>query len=105
MKLIILAGGKGTRISEYTTKIPKPMVEINNRPIITYIIDHYLKFGVKEIIVAGGYKIIHIKKYFKKIKKYPNVKIVNTGLNSLTGLRIFNLKNFLKRRKLLSNIW
>ena len=98
MKLIVLAGGKGTRISEYTTKIPKPMVEINSRPIITYIIDHYLKFGVKKIIVAGGYKIIHIKKYFKKNKKkYPNVKIVNTGLNSLTGLRIFKLKKFFEK--------
>ena len=98
MKLIILAGGKGTRISEYTTKIPKPMVEINSRPIITYIIDHYLKFGVKKIIVAGGYKIIHIKKYFKKNKnKYPNVEIVNTGLNSLTGLRIFKLKKFFEK--------
>ena len=98
MKLIVLAGGKGTRISEYTTKIPKPMVEINSRPIITYIIDHYLKFGVKKIIVAGGYKIIHIQKYFKKNKKkYPNVEIVNTGLNSLTGLRIFKLKKFFEK--------
>ena len=73
------------------------MVEINSRPIITYIIDHYLKFGVKEIIVAGGYKILHIKKNFKKNKnKYPNVEVVNTGLNSLTGLRIFKLKKFFK---------
>ena len=52
MKLIILAGGKGTRISEYTTKIPKPMVRIRNKPIITYIIDHYLKYGVKEVLLA-----------------------------------------------------
>ena len=72
MKLIILAGGKGTRISEYTTKIPKPMVEINSRPIITYIIDHYLKFGVKKIIVAGGYKIIHIKKSGEVVSEKNN---------------------------------
>ena len=43
MKAIILAGGKGTRLAEYTSKIPKPMVNINKKPIITYIIDHYIK--------------------------------------------------------------
>ena len=100
MKLIILAGGKGTRISEYTTKIPKPMVLIKKRPIITYIIDHYLKYGVKEILIAGGYKHSVIKKYFNRNKKkYPNVKVINTGLNSLTGKRIFKLRNFFEKNE------
>ena len=95
MKLIILAGGKGTRISEYTTKIPKPMVRIRNKPIITYIMDHYLKYGVKEVLIAGGYKYSNIRNYFNKNKKkYPCVKVINTGLNSLTSLRIYKLKNF-----------
>lgn len=98
MKLIILAGGKGTRISEYTTKIPKPMVMIRNKPIITYIIDHYLKYGVKEVLIAGGYKFSKIKNYFNQNKKkYPCVKVINTGLNSLTGLRIYKLKSFFKK--------
>ena len=72
MKAVILAGGKGTRLAEYTNKIPKPMVKINGRPIITFIIDHYLKFGVSEILVAGGYKFKLLKKYFDRNKKnYP----------------------------------
>ena len=69
MKAIILAGGKGTRLAEYTSKVPKPMVKLNNKPIITYIIDHYIKFGVKEILIAGGYKYHLLKKYFLFNKK------------------------------------
>ena len=73
MKAIILAGGKGTRLAEYTSKIPKPMVNINKKPIITYIIDHYIKYGVTEILIAGGYKYNLLKNYFllnkKKISK------------------------------------
>ena len=93
MKVIILAGGKGTRLSEYTNKVPKPMVKINRRPIITYIIDHYLKFGISKVLIAGGYKYTVLKNYFKKNKKkYPCVQVVNTGINALTAKRIFKLK-------------
>lgn len=95
MKLVILAGGKGTRISEYTKTIPKPMVKINGKPIIKRIIDHYYNYGVKDVIIATGYKHKVIKNYFKKnFYKDLNVKIVNTGLNTLTGLRIKKLKKF-----------
>ncbi len=98
MKAVILAGGKGTRLAEFTNKIPKPMVKINGRPIITFIIDHYLKFGVSEILVAGGYKFKLLKKYFDRNRKsYPSVKVINTGLNTLTGKRIFKLKRYLKK--------
>ena len=69
MKVIILAGGKGTRLAEYTNKIPKPMVKLNGRPIIAYIIDHYLKFGVSKVYIAGGYKYTVLKQYFKKTSK------------------------------------
>ena len=48
MKVVILAGGLGTRISEYTKTIPKPMIEINGKPLIFYIIQHYAKYGFKE---------------------------------------------------------
>ena len=98
MKAIILAGGKGTRLAEYTSKIPKPMVNVNKKPIITYIIDHYIKFGVTEILIAGGYKYHLLKKYFLLNKtKYPNIKVLDTGLNSLTGKRTEKLKkNFIK---------
>ena len=98
MKAIILAGGKGTRLAEYTSRIPKPMVKINGRPIITFIIDHYLKYGISEILIAGGYKCDVLKKYFNQNKKkYPMVKVINTGINSLTGKRIFKLKKKLKK--------
>ena len=98
MKAIILAGGKGTRLAEYTSKIPKPMVNVNNKPIITYIIDHYIKFGVTEILIAGGYKYHLLKNYFVlNKKKYPNVRVLDTGLNSLTGKRILKLKKNFKK--------
>ena len=66
MKVVILAGGKGTRLSEYTKIIPKPMVEIGSKPILEHIIDYYAKFGFKEFIIASGYKHSIIKNYFKK---------------------------------------
>ena len=66
MKCIILAGGKGSRLSEYTNSIPKPMVKINGKPIIIHIMKHYSKFGVKKFIIAAGYKSKVIKNYFKK---------------------------------------
>ena len=52
MKVVILAGGFGTRLSEYTTKIPKPMVKIKNKPILMHIIDHYVKYGFDEFCIA-----------------------------------------------------
>ena len=98
MKAIILAGGKGTRLAEYTSKIPKPMVNINKKPIITYIIDHYIKYGVTEILIAGGYKYNLLKNYFLlNKKKYPNVRVLNTGLNSLTAKRMLKLKKNFKK--------
>ena len=98
MKAIILAGGKGTRLAEYTSKIPKPMVNVNKKPIITYIIDHYIKFGVTEILIAGGYKYHLLKNYFVlNKKKYPNVRVLDTGLNSLTGKRMLKLKKNFKK--------
>jgi len=95
MKAIILAGGKGTRLSEYTKLIPKPMVDINKKPIIVYIIEHFYKYGVKKIFIASGYKHNIIKNFFDKNQVYKDleIKVVNTGLNTLTGKRIMKLKN------------
>ena len=88
MKVIILAGGKGTRIPEYSSKIPKPMVKINGIPILVHIMNHYSAYGFKDFIIALGYKGKVIKDYFKKNKFLWNIKLVNTGLNSMTGGRI-----------------
>ena len=64
MKVIILAGGFGSRLSEYTESIPKPMVKIGNKPILFHIMNYYYKFGFKEFIIALGYKSEIIKEYF-----------------------------------------
>ena len=67
MKVIILAGGFGTRLSEYTKKIPKPMVTINNKPMLIHIMEHYFKYGFDDFYIALGYKGSFIRKYFKTI--------------------------------------
>ena len=94
MKVVILAGGFGTRLSEYTKSIPKPLVEINKKPILGYIIEHYVKYGFKDFIIALGYKGNLIKKYFKKNYKSLNIQLVDTGLKTMTGGRLKRLKNF-----------
>lgn len=96
MKCVILAGGKGTRISELSKSIPKPMIKILGLPIITRIIIHYQKFGFKDFIIAAGYKKQIIIDYFKNKKlKGLNIKVVDTGLNTMTGGRLKRLKKYL----------
>ena len=65
MKVVILAGGLGTRLSEYTNTIPKPMVKIGPYPIIVHILNHYINHGFNDFILATGYKSHVFKKYFK----------------------------------------
>ena len=111
MKVIILAGGFGTRLSEYTKTIPKPMIKIGPYPILLHIINHYLNYGFTEFYIASGYKSYIIKKYFKNFKKsgkFFNFKILNkkckisiidTGLSTLTGGRLKRVKPFLKKNE------
>lgn len=61
---VILAGGRGTRLAEQTHKIPKPLVRVGNVPIIVHIINHLVAHGVEHVVIAGGYKIDLIRKYF-----------------------------------------
>ena len=102
MKVVILAGGKGTRISEYTKSIPKPMVQIGSKPILEHIINYYMKFGFKDFIIASGYKHSIIKDYFKKQKIPANIDVINTGRESLTGTRLVKLTNKLKETFMLT---
>ena len=97
MKCVILAGGKGTRISELTREIPKPMIKICGKPIIYHIMKHYSHYGFKNFIIATGYKKNVIIDFFKK-KKTPgwNVKVVDTGKNTMTGGRLKRLEKYLK---------
>jgi len=91
MKVVILAGGKGSRLSEITKSIPKPMVRIGKKPIIEHIINYYMKFGFKDFIIASGYKHLIIKNHFKKKKISANIEVINTGAETLTGSRIKKL--------------
>ena len=93
MKVVILAGGFGTRISEYTKKIPKPMIKVGRIPIIEHIIKIYKNYGYEEFIIAIGYKGSLIKNYFKK-KKY-NIKFINSGLNTMTGGRLKKISKYI----------
>lgn len=118
MKIIILAGGYGTRLGNISKEIPKPMVMIGNKPIIWHIMKIYSSYGYKDFILSLGYKHDKIKEYFhnynihandfninlgsKKIKKINdhnesdwNISLINTGLNTLKGARIKRLEKYL----------
>ena len=71
MKVVILAGGFGTRLSEYTHRIPKPMIEISGKPMLLHIMEIYRKFGFKEFVIALGYKGQLIRDYFLKKSDLP----------------------------------
>ena len=95
MKVVILAGGFGTRLSEYTKTIPKPMVEVNGKPIIFHIMKLYAKYGYKDFYIALGYKGEIIKKFFKKNNFGWKVNLIETGKNTMTGGRLKRLKKYL----------
>lgn len=117
MKVVILAGGFGTRLSEMTDIIPKPMVSIGGRPILTHIMDIYSHYGYNEFILALGYKANKVKEYFLNFhyvnsdftvdlsngeinlhdvnKSKIKVTLVDTGLNTMTGGRLKRLKPFI----------
>ena len=100
MKVIILAGGLGTRISEYTKSIPKPMILVNKTPILVHIMKHFSRYGFNEFIIAIGYKGELIQKYFKKNKfKNWKVDVVKTGKNTMTGGRLKRLEKLLSKNK------
>ena len=88
---VILAGGYGTRLSEYTKLVPKPMISIGNKPLLCHIIDYYISYGVENFFIALGYKGDVIIKYSK-----VNINLIRTGLKTLTGGRIKRVEKFLK---------
>jgi len=117
VKVIILAGGFGTRLSEYTEDIPKPMVTVGGKPILWHIMKTYAKFNHKDFYLALGYKAEMIKEYFLhyrslnadfsvdlstgSIEPYQlddvdwKVTLANTGLKTMTGGRVKRLKSFI----------
>ncbi|MDG1396990.1 MAG: glucose-1-phosphate cytidylyltransferase [Polaribacter sp.] len=118
MKVVILAGGFGTRLSEETATIPKPMVKIGDKPIIWHIMKHYSSYGFDEFVILGGYKCYVIKEYFANYYLHQSdvefdmknntmttlesktenwkVTILDTGLHTMTGGRIKRAAKYLK---------
>ena len=117
MKVVLLAGGLGTRLTEETEIRPKPMVEIGGRPILWHIMKHYAHYGFQEFLVALGYKGEYIKRYFMdyytlngsmtldlatgavqpQIKECENWKLhlLDTGVQTNTGGRLKRLESYL----------
>ena len=100
MKLVIFAGGFGSRLSEETRLKPKPMVQIGNKPIIWHIMKLYGHYNVKEFIICGGYKCKYFVHYFNTIKRETDrlgwkIKVVNTGLKTMTGGRLKRVSHLL----------
>lgn len=118
MKVVILAGGIGSRISEETDLKPKPMIEIGGKPILWHIMKIYLAHGINEFIICCGYKGYVIKEYFSNYSLHQSdvtfnmnnnvvqihqnnsepwvVTLVDTGENTMTGGRLKRVRDYLK---------
>lgn len=125
MKVVILAGGLPSSISDEAEGIPKPMVEIGGRPLLWHIMKHYSYYGYNEFLICGGYKINLIKDYFNDFYAYQSditvnlqnnsvelhnniteewkVMIVDTGLTASTGSRISHLERYLNGENFIIN--
>jgi glucose-1-phosphate cytidylyltransferase len=115
MHVIILAGGRGTRLAEETSSRPKPMVEIGGRPILWHLMRFFAGYGHKQFLVACGYKGEMIKEYFRNISVHESdfmvdlrdgsmrtitgsrldwqVGLIDTGLDTMTGGRLLRLRS------------
>jgi glucose-1-phosphate cytidylyltransferase len=101
MKVVILAGGLGTRLSEYTKTIPKPMLKVKNKPLLFHIMKNYSKYGFKEFYIALGYKGKVIKNYFKKNSFNWKIHLIDTGKKTMTGGRLKRLGKYLYKEPFL----
>ena len=95
MKVVLLAGGFGTRLSEYTETIPKPMVHVGGKPMLLHIMKLYAKYGYKDFYIALGYKGEIIRKFFKKKFYDWNINLIDTGKNTMTGGRLKRLQKYI----------
>lgn len=101
MKLVILAGGFGTRFGKETTYKPKPLIKIGKYPIIWHIMKIYSHYGINDFVICLGYKGKLLTKELKKITSNENwkIKFVPTGLNTMTGGRLKKIKKFILKDK------
>ena len=95
MKVVLLAGGFGTRLSEHTKTIPKPMINVAGKPMIFHIMKQYAKYGFKDFYITLGYKGEIIKNFFNKKFFSWNVNLIETGKNTMTGGRLKRIKKFI----------
>jgi len=95
MKVILLAGGLGTRLSEYTDTIPKPMVQIGDKPMLWHIMNYFAQYDYKNFYVALGYKGEIIKKYFSNTVEKWNINLIETGKKTMTGGRVKRLQKYI----------
>ena len=95
MKVILLAGGFGTRLSEYTSTIPKPMIQIGGKPMLWHIMNYYSRYNHKNFFVALGYKGETIKQYFSKASSEWKINLIDTGEKTMTGGRVKRLQKFI----------
>jgi len=103
VQVVILAGGLGTRLSEETDVIPKPMVRIGNLPILHHIMNYYARFGHTDFVIALGYKAEIIKDYFANLNEIKwNINLIDTGLETATGGRIKRLESLLNEEFMLT---
>jgi len=103
MKAIVLAGGRGTRISEESMIRPKPLVEVGGKPLLWHILNIYSAHGFKEFLIACGYKGEMIKEYFHNFQNAGDWKVgvIDTGLDAMTGGRMLKLKAWIKNETFL----
>ena len=94
MKAVILAGGYGTRISEESHLIPKPMIEIGGKPILWHIMKIYSTYKIDDFIICLGYKGEKIKKYFEQFdSELWNIQLIDTGVDTMTGGRLKRIQD------------
>lgn len=118
MKVVILAGGYGSRLGEITNIVPKPMIEVGGKPILWHIMKTYAYYGIKEFVICLGYKSSVIKDYFLHYEGYNNdftvdfmdssvtlhnnhdekdwkVTLIDTGIDALKGARLKKIEKYL----------